>query len=135
MEPSPEPTGMDRAEQPVNFKSIRDCEAWLASFSQQEITRRPPLQRLSTAVKCLQAPLSRQRRQNIQRLAKDWGVVQKTKSCGLGWKKQKEHEITDDFEAKVIREATRLRKLHLERRGEASSSCSALHQAFANILD
>ena len=123
---------MHTAEQPADFKSTRDCETWLASLSQQEITSQPPLQRLSTAVKYLQAAPSRQRREDIQRIAKDWGVMQKSRTSGACQKKQKTGEVIDDLEGKVIHEATRLRKLQLRRSGEASSSWSALHQAFAH---
>ena len=81
MDASAEPTEIDRAQQPVSFKFIRDCQAWFASLSQQDVTNQPPLQRLETALKCLQAPPSRQRKTEIQRLTKGWGVVQKTKNA------------------------------------------------------
>jgi hypothetical protein len=132
---------MNRAEQPVQFTSVRECETWLATLSPQEKAAQPPLQRLLNAVKCLQAPPSRQRRTDIQRIAKDWAVVQYSRvkmhhaaECSIhGGKKQKTYDVAEELEAKVLREATRLRRLQLRGfNGGSSSSWSAVHHAFAN---
>ena len=121
----------NRAEQPARCKSVHDCAAWLATLSPQEIAAQPPLQRLSTTLKCLQASPSRQRRADIQRMAKDWGVVQK--NIGV---KHKSHEVEKELEAKVLHEATRLRKLQLRGSSGASSSrWTALRQALADSLN
>ena len=142
MEPSTETRQMNRAEQPVQFTSVRDCETWLATLSPQQKAAQPPLQRLLNAVKCLQAPASRQRRTDIQRIARDWAVVQYSRAkmhhaeeCSIhgGKKKLKTHAVAEELEARVLREATRLQRLQLRGfNGGSSSSWSSLHHAFAN---
>ena len=123
MEPSP---------QPARFKSIQDCKAWLATLSPQEVSAQSPLQRLSAALRTLQASPSRQKRADIQRMAKEWGVVQKTRASNTAIK-HKSSEVEKELEAKVRREATRLRTLQFRGSSGASSSpWSALHQALAN---
>ena len=99
MEPSAETPQTNRAEQPARFKSVHDCEAWLATLSPQEVSAQPPLQRLSTTLKCLQASPSRQKRADIQRMAKDWGLVQYTRACNTGIK-HKSHEVEKSWKPK-----------------------------------
>ena len=99
MEPSAETPQTNRAEQPARFTSVHDCEAWLATLSPQEASAQPPLQRLSTTLKCLQASPSRQKRADIQRMAKDWGVVQKTRAHNTGIK-HKSHEVEKSWKPK-----------------------------------
>ena len=130
MEPSTERPRRNRAEQPIQFTTVRDCETWLATLSQQEKAAQPPLQRLATAVKFLQAPSSRQRRKDVQRAAKDWDVVQYSRTSD-GCKKRKANDVAKKLEAKVLREATRLRNLQMHG-STGAFSWSALHNSFAN---
>ena len=126
MQPSADPNKTHSAEQPVAFTSLRDCEAWLATLPAQEKTRQQPLQRLSHAIKCLQAQPSRQKKQDIRHIAKYWGVLLKTKG-----KNYTANELVEELEKKVIREATRLQQLQMLASSEvALPSWSAVLRAF-----
>ena len=122
---------LNRAEQLVQFDSIKNCALWIATLSPLEISIHPPLSRLSEALRCLQAPLGRQKRSDIQRIAKNWGVLQFSRNGRFGKKNMAAHEVEKELETKVLREATRLRKLQFRvSNGACLSSWSALREAF-----
>ena len=100
--------------------SIHECAEWIQTLTHQEIAAHRPLQRLSKTLKILQASPSRQKREDIEKVAKEWHVAQKEKG-----KKHETKGIDNAVKAKVIQETTRLRTRQLR-----GLSWSALQQAF-----
>ena len=96
-----------------------------------------PLQRIREATAVLQARPSRQQRQTIQQLVRDWDVAQKTQGC-----KRKFDEVKSDLASKVADEACRLKRLRHafeERRTDpsaanANASFSAIQASFSHNM-
>ena len=104
------------------FNSIDECADWIETLTPQEIAAHPPLQRISTAVKCLLDSPSRQKQQDIRHVAKQWHVAQKEKG-----KNHTKKTIEKNLKTKVLDETTRLRNLQLR-----GLPWSPLQQAFTS---
>ena len=58
----------------AQFRSLKECKTWLEGVPSHKILESKPLQRIREAIAILQARPSRQQRQTIQQLLRDWDV-------------------------------------------------------------
>ena len=115
------------AEQPATkcdvsekIRTLQECKTWLQALPSHKILESKPLQRIHEAIAVLQADPSREQRQTIQQLLRDWDVPQKTQGC-----KRKFDEVKSDLASKVADEACRLKRLRHafeERRTDPSAA-------------
>ena len=93
---SGEHVAMNSAEKPVVFETLRDCQAWLGTFTPLELSAQPPLQRLSTALSYLRAPPSRKKNTTSQRhgecrnthALRTQGNIRRRRKCKKSWRQK-----------------------------------------------
>ena len=97
------------------IQSLSDCAEWLYSLPATELT--PPLQRIQRAISILQMGRCREGRDKVQSILVDWDVA----TWRLG-KKVHLPEAKAMLEQKVIRESSRLKRLHAQNQSASAIS-------------